>query len=57
MIVHDANFSRLRAAQRGILVTDAQIAALAISHKATIHTADRDLLRFKSVRCKFPLDD
>jgi uncharacterized protein len=41
----------------GNLVTDAQIAALAISHKATIHTADRDMLRFNPVRCKFPLDD
>jgi toxin-antitoxin system PIN domain toxin len=40
----------------GNLVTDAQIAALAIGHKATIHTADRDLLRFIAVRCKFPLD-
>jgi toxin-antitoxin system PIN domain toxin len=40
----------------GNLVTDAQIAALALSHRAVVHTADRDFLRFAAVRCHFPLD-
>lgn len=40
----------------GNLTTDAQIAALALNYKATIHTADRDFLRFKAVKCVFPLD-
>lgn len=41
----------------GNLVTDAQIGALAIAYRAVVHTADRDFLRFKDVRCHFPLDD
>lgn len=41
----------------GNLVTDAQIAALAQSYRAVVHTADRDFLRFPGVRCHFPLDD
>ncbi len=40
----------------GNLVTDAQIAALAVAHRAVVHTADRDFLRFPGVRCHFPLD-
>jgi uncharacterized protein len=40
----------------GNLVVDAQIAALAISHKATVHTADRDFSRFAGVKCHFPLN-
>lgn len=40
----------------GNLVTDAQIAALASSYRAVVHTADRDFLRFPDVRCHFPLD-
>ena len=40
----------------GNLVADAQVAALAHSYKAIVHTADRDFLRFKSIRCHFPLD-
>lgn len=40
----------------GNLVTDAQVAALAHSYKAIVHTADRDFLRFKAIRCHFPLD-
>ena len=39
----------------GNLVTDAQIAALAQSYRAVIHTADRDFLRFPDIRCYFPL--
>jgi toxin-antitoxin system PIN domain toxin len=38
------------------LVTDAQIAAFAIAHKATVHTADRDFMRFRGFECRFPLD-
>ena len=40
----------------GNLVTDAQIAALAQSYRAIVHTADRDFLRFPDLRCHFPLD-
>ncbi len=40
----------------GNLVTDAQVAALAQTYRAVIHTADRDFLRFPSIRCHFPLD-
>jgi len=38
------------------LVTDAQVAAIAIAHKATVHTADRDFMRFKGLECVFPLE-
>jgi toxin-antitoxin system PIN domain toxin len=38
------------------LVTDAQIAALAMAHRATVHTADRDFLRFPDLICHYPLD-
>lgn len=41
----------------GNLVVDAQIAALAIAHKATVHTADRDFMRFRGLDCYFPLDE
>ncbi|MCC7475168.1 MAG: PIN domain-containing protein [Pirellulales bacterium] len=41
----------------GNLTTDAQIAAIASEYGATIHTVDRDFLRFKSVRTCFPLDE
>jgi len=40
----------------GNLVTDAQIAAVAISHQGTVHTADRDFLRFENLACHYPLD-
>lgn len=41
----------------GNLVTDAQIAALTLSHRAVVHTADRDFLRFRELRCHFPLGE
>jgi predicted nucleic acid-binding protein len=41
----------------GNLVTDAQIAALALAHNAQVHTADRDFLRFPTLDCRFPLSD
>ncbi|HEY1900224.1 MAG TPA: TA system VapC family ribonuclease toxin [Steroidobacteraceae bacterium] len=41
----------------GNLVTDAQIAALALAYRAVVHTADRDFLRFAGVRSRFPLDE
>jgi toxin-antitoxin system PIN domain toxin len=49
--------SLLEAAGRtaGNLVTDAQIAALAQSSRAVVHTADRDFLRVPGIRCHFPL--
>ena len=40
----------------GNLVTDAQIAALAMSYRAVVHTADRDFLRFPDLICHYPLD-
>lgn len=40
----------------GNLVTDAQIAAMSIAYSGVVHTADRDFLRFKGLRVKFPLD-
>ena len=40
----------------GNLVTDAQIAALARTHHATVHTADHDFRRFPGLRMHFPLD-
>jgi len=39
----------------GNLVTDAQIAALAIEHDAILHTADSDFLRFSGLRWSNPL--
>jgi toxin-antitoxin system PIN domain toxin len=39
----------------GNLVTDAQIAALAIEYDAILHTADADFLRFTSLRWLNPL--
>lgn len=42
-------------AAAGNLVTDAQIAALALAHRADVHTADQDFRRFSGVRCHFPL--
>ncbi len=41
----------------GNLTTDAQIAAIAAEYGGTIHTADRDFLRFQGVRTHFPLDE
>ncbi len=41
----------------GNLVSDAQIAALALAHKGTVHTADHDFARFKGLACHFPLDE
>lgn len=40
----------------GNLVTDAQVAAIAIAHNATVHTADRDFMRFTGLNCYYPLD-
>ncbi len=39
----------------GNLVTDAQIASLAIEHNATLHTADADFLRFSGLRWFNPM--
>ncbi len=40
----------------GNLVTDAQIAALALSHKAIVHTADYDFKRFPPIKSYYPLE-
>jgi len=37
------------------LVTDAQIAAIALAHRAEVHTADQDFRRFPALKCRFPL--
>jgi len=42
-------------ASAGNLVTDAQIAALALANRGEVHTADQDFRRFKSLRCHYPL--
>ena len=39
----------------GNLVTDAQIAALAIEHGAVLHTSDADFLRFRGLRWFNPI--
>ena len=39
----------------GNLVTDAQIAAIAIEHNAVVHTADADFVRFRGVRWFNPI--
>jgi uncharacterized protein len=38
------------------LVTDAQIASLAIAHGGTVYTGDSDFNRFAAVAARFPLD-
>ena len=44
-----------KAGAAGNLVTDAQIAALALEYGATVHTADTDFSRFAGVRAENPL--
>lgn len=39
----------------GNLVTDAQIAAVAIANQAVVHTADADFVRFEGLRWQNPL--
>jgi hypothetical protein len=39
----------------GNLTTDAQIGAIAVRHRATVHTADTDFGRFPGVRWRNPL--
>ena len=41
----------------GNLVTDAQIAEIAIAHRAEVHTADHEFRRFPGLEYRFPLDD
>lgn len=48
----------LRAAGTGgNLVTDAQIAAFALTYQGVIHTADQDFRRFPDVTTSFPLQN
>ena len=42
-------------ASGGNLVTDAQIAALALAHRAKVHTADHDFRQFPGLSCHYPL--
>jgi predicted nucleic acid-binding protein len=46
-----------KAGTAGSLVTDAQIAALALEYGATVHTADTDFARFAKVDWENPLLD
>jgi predicted nucleic acid-binding protein len=39
----------------GNLTTDAQLAAIALRHRAVVHTADADFARFPEVRWYNPL--
>jgi uncharacterized protein len=41
---------------RGAIVTDAQLAALAVEHGGTLCSTDRDFARFPALRWKNPLD-
>jgi toxin-antitoxin system PIN domain toxin len=41
----------------GNLVTDAQIAAIAIEHDAIVHTTDADFIRFEGLRWFNPITD
>jgi toxin-antitoxin system PIN domain toxin len=57
---HESQVVRLlerAGASGGNLVTDAQIAAIAMEHRAIVHTADRDFMRFSGLRVHYPLDD
>ena len=38
----------------GNLTTDAQLAALAVTHGATLVTCDADFARFRSLKCENP---
>lgn len=54
---HVESVTRLltKAGAAGNLVTDAQIAALALEYGATVHTADTDFARFRGVSWENPL--
>ena len=54
---HSAVLDLLRAAGStgGNLVTDAQIAAIALAYRGEVHTADQDFRRFPGLKCRFPL--
>jgi hypothetical protein len=45
----------MRLGTAGNLVTDAQIAAVALEHDAVVHTADADFIRFGGLRWLNPL--
>ena len=44
-----------RVGMAGNLVTDAQIAAVAVEHNAVVHTSDADFIRFTGVRWFNPI--
>ncbi|MGI9335997.1 MAG: TA system VapC family ribonuclease toxin [Gammaproteobacteria bacterium] len=54
---HNSVLELLRAAGSAgaNLVTDAQIAAIALAHRGEVHTADQDFRRFPNLTCRFPL--
>ncbi len=51
-----ADLLRAAGGAGGNLVTDAQIAELAIAHNGVVHTADHDFRRFPKLAVRFPLD-
>lgn len=51
-----ADLLRAAGGAGGNLVTDAQIAELAIAHNGVVHTADHDFRRFSKLAVQFPLD-
>jgi len=62
LVPGDEHWSQLRRMMiegqaRGPLVTDAQLAALAIEHGGELYTTDRDFARFPGLRWKNPLSD
>jgi len=48
---------RVAGAAGGNLVTDAEIAAIALANRGEVHTADQDFRRFPALRCRFPLEE
>ena len=55
--VHNVlNLLAVTGSSGGNLVTDAQIAEIAIAHRAEVHTADHDFRRFPGLTYRFPLD-
>lgn len=47
----------LESGAKGPMVTDAEIAAIALEHGCTLATADRDFARFPGLRWFHPLED
>lgn len=55
-IIHVLDLLKQAASSGGNLVTDAQVAALALAYRGAVHTADHDFRRFPRLNCYFPLE-